>query len=286
MPSRARRRAARRTTCRWPGATTAGRAPATLGGSIRIIRRPVGADGAVRPASSSSSRQERTWPASTYALAEPPGPHLRAEVELARRRPGPATARARPAARRRASAARAIAGSDSAVASRSSYPTAMPRGDPAERTATSPGSAEQPAPGAARVEGGVDGAVEGPRARRAAGRRGGCRPRCRPRGRRRGSRTTTPGGAAAEVVLGEPDQPGQLAAGGGPGVVEPQQHEDRQVGLAAHRARPAPARATARPSAPGATRCSRSAPPSCAPGHVARVRATATSSSGSPMPRL
>ena len=35
-----------------------------------------------------------------------------------------------------------------------------------------------------------------------------------------------PGRAAAQVVLGQADQADQLAAGGRPGVVEPQQHED------------------------------------------------------------
>jgi hypothetical protein len=41
-------------------------------------------------------------------------------------------------------------------------------------------------------------------------------------------------GTDVEVGLREPDQPGQLAAGRGVRVVEPQQHPDRQLGLLAH----------------------------------------------------
>ena len=84
------------------------------------------------------------------------------------RPPSAATAPARPRARRRASAAARSRGSTDA--SRSSYPTAMPCGEPADRTATSRGRLAQPAPRAARVERGVDGAGEGPRAPSGAGR--------------------------------------------------------------------------------------------------------------------
>ena len=97
-----------------------------------------------------------------------------------------------------------------------------------------PRQGEQPAPGAARVEAGVDGSGERPRhLGQAVGQ-----------GRARLDVDLEVGveeperhalRAAREVVLGQADQPFELAAGRRPGVVEPQQHEHRDVGLAAHR---------------------------------------------------
>ncbi len=111
----------------------------------------------------------------------------------------------------------------------------MPRGDPAERTLTSPGrpTSRRQARRGSRVSSTASWKVQG-----TFGEGRGevaCRPRCRPRGRRRGTRTTRPRAPHGQVVLGQPDQPGQLATGGGPGVVEPEQHEDRHVGVAADR---------------------------------------------------
>ena len=62
-----RTRAARRRTCRWPGATTAGRAPAAFGRVDQDVmrRRPADRPAARPTCASSSSRQERTCPAST-----------------------------------------------------------------------------------------------------------------------------------------------------------------------------------------------------------------------------
>ena len=90
---------------------------------------------------------------------------------------------------------------------------------------------------------------------------------------------TTPFGADGEVVLAEPDQAGQLAAGGGVGVVEPQQHPHRQVGLLADRRRPAPAPADGPPAPTPVDTADRSAPPSSAPA-TSRGCSTTTSSSG------
>ena len=82
----------------------------------------------------------------------------------------------------------------------------------------------------------------------------------------------TPGRAAAEVVLGQPDQPGQLTARGGPGVVEPEQHEDRQVGSRGTPRETSAGSGESAGSAPGHARAAGRRRPRCAPGHVARVR--------------
>ena len=132
------------------------------------------------------------------------------------------------AARRRASAARRSAGSDSAVASRSSYPTAMP--------ARRPGGPDVRPARAGRAAGARTGAGRGWRRRpggRSTARRAARSARCvqiSTSTSRSASRKpkATPVAPQREVVLGQPDQPGQLAAGRGPGVVEPQQHEHRQ----------------------------------------------------------
>ena len=165
----------------------------------------------------------------------------------------------------------AIAGSDSAVASRSSYPSAMPRGDPADRTLTRPGSpsSRRQARRGSRVSSTAPWKVHG-HVRERRGQVGADlgvdlevgveEPEGHARPRRR------------EVVLGEPDQPGQLATGGGPGVVEPEQHEDRQVGVAADRRDRGDLGRQAPPIRPGRPRAAGPRRPRPRPARRARAR--------------
>ena len=143
-----RTRAARRTTCRWPGATRAGRARRRSGGSMSS-----GHPGAAGPPARSERVVEQHPPRPDVAGVDVapsrsrPGRTEAADLELPDARRAPATARARPAARRRPSAAARPRGRRRPRSVSSSCPAASPRGEPADSTASRPRQPREPPPG-------------------------------------------------------------------------------------------------------------------------------------------
>ncbi len=207
--------------------------PGEFGGSISSITR------SAVPAAQVGGVVEQHAPGPDVAgldvrLPRPTGPRGRRHLELAARRRAPARARARPAVPRRPSAAGRPLGRTPARSVSSSCPTVRSRDEPAESTVSTPGSrltvrqARAVSSEASIARWNVQGTPANAPARCSQTSTSTLRSASRKPNDR-------PFDADVDVVLAQPDQPGQLAARGGVGVVEPEHRAHRQVGLLAHR---------------------------------------------------
>ena len=204
-----RTRAARRRTHRWPGATTAGRAPTALGGSMRIIRRCARPGRPRRRAAAARSGRgrRRRRPCTT----RPGGLHPEVELPDAGSHEPRDVLGEQPAAGHQQLRDPRVGGGREQLVVPGLETAGRTRGPHADQA----GQVEQPAPGSARVERVVDRAAERPRDARERGREVGADLGVHLEvGVEEAERDAA--GAAGQVVLGEPDQPGQL-----PPVVRP-----------------------------------------------------------------
>ena len=222
--------------------------PGELGGSIsRVIRRTASSVGPARgrprrrAASATSGRApRRRTPWSTSRRAGPTEPTWNCRTP-ARTSHGTCSPRSPPPA----ISSRATSGSAAARSVSSSRPASSPRGGAGGEHRVEAGQAGDLAPGAVGLQRGVDRAVERPRhAGQPVGEVAAHLDVDLEVGVEEAERHALR--ADGEVVLGEPDQPGQLAAGGGQAVVEPEHHPHRELGLAADARHQRRAPATAR----------------------------------------